>query len=277
MSANYFMAGPEGQEHIPAYPKGFIAARIVQLVLAVICLGLAGYAVSLLPISGAGLTVFTSVVSILSSIYLLVAHFSQPIAYNYWAVLGLEIFHVVFWLIAFAVLASQAAVWLSYTAGTNTIDEVFGAVCGAGAGLGALQWVSYIVTLTLHSLALHRHRKAGLHALPGRGGTSGAYQGETGGPAAAEKIQLQAQQPQQYQSQQPQPTHTNQPAQQHYQAPISEPSEHGYYNPDPRQATVSPVYPANHQSPPPQQTYEAPYAGIAPAERYHEVHEEPRQ
>lgn len=37
------VARPLGREHIPAYPKGFIAIRIVQLVLALIVLGLAGY------------------------------------------------------------------------------------------------------------------------------------------------------------------------------------------------------------------------------------------
>jgi hypothetical protein len=36
-------ARPLGKEHIPTYPPGFIAIRIVQLVLAVIILGLTAY------------------------------------------------------------------------------------------------------------------------------------------------------------------------------------------------------------------------------------------
>lgn len=41
-----------GREHIPLYPKGFIALRIVQLVLALFVLALASYGVSLLAFDG---------------------------------------------------------------------------------------------------------------------------------------------------------------------------------------------------------------------------------
>lgn len=48
-----------GREHFPVYPKGFIAVRIVQLVLAVICLGLCAYGVTLFAFSGDSLMLFT--------------------------------------------------------------------------------------------------------------------------------------------------------------------------------------------------------------------------
>lgn len=44
----------------------------------------------------------------ITTVWLLVAHYSMPKIYNYWAVLGLDIFLVVFWLIAMAVTASEA-------------------------------------------------------------------------------------------------------------------------------------------------------------------------
>ncbi len=39
-------ARPEGREHIPIFPKNFIALRIVQLVLAVIVLALSAYGIA---------------------------------------------------------------------------------------------------------------------------------------------------------------------------------------------------------------------------------------
>ena len=41
-----------GREHIPVYPKGFIAVRILQLIFAVIVLGLGAYSLSWLAFDG---------------------------------------------------------------------------------------------------------------------------------------------------------------------------------------------------------------------------------
>lgn len=48
-----------GREHVPNYPKGFIAIRIVQLILAVVILGLCAYSLTVLAFSGNCLTIFT--------------------------------------------------------------------------------------------------------------------------------------------------------------------------------------------------------------------------
>lgn len=48
-----------GREHFPLYPQNFIAIRIVQLVLAVIILGLDAYGLSLLSFTGDELNMFT--------------------------------------------------------------------------------------------------------------------------------------------------------------------------------------------------------------------------
>ena len=42
-------------------------------------------------------------------IYGIVAHFGPTSLYNYWAVLALDIFLVIFWLISFALLAFSAS------------------------------------------------------------------------------------------------------------------------------------------------------------------------
>lgn len=50
-----------------------------------------------------------AIATLITTVWLLVAHFAKPKIYNYWAVLALDIFLVVFWLVAFAVLASQVS------------------------------------------------------------------------------------------------------------------------------------------------------------------------
>jgi hypothetical protein len=43
------------------------------------------------------------------SIYVIVAQTGAPVLYNYWAILGLDIFAVVFWIISFSIMASEVA------------------------------------------------------------------------------------------------------------------------------------------------------------------------
>jgi hypothetical protein len=58
-----------------------------------------------------------AVATIITLIYILVATYSQPIIYQYWAILALEIFCLIFWLISFALLASEVAIAAAYTCG----------------------------------------------------------------------------------------------------------------------------------------------------------------
>lgn len=51
-SDKYTSARVAGREHIPLYPRNFIALRIVQLVLAVIIIGLAAFGVAGLAFDG---------------------------------------------------------------------------------------------------------------------------------------------------------------------------------------------------------------------------------
>ncbi|KAI1128686.1 hypothetical protein F5Y10DRAFT_169010 [Nemania abortiva] len=216
MSTNYITDRPAGKEHIPLYTKGFVAVRILQLVLGIICLGLTAYTVAVFPITGAALMLFTAIVTLITSIYILVAHFGPPKAYNYWAILGLDIFHVIFWLISFALLASQAAIILAasdYYYGYYTGFTILGSITAAAAGLGAVNWVAYVVALVLHSIALHRHRKAGLHAMPGVAPSAPV----AGATAEGEKIPMQ-----------PQPAQGHYPPQQVYEVPYQQPQPQQY-------------------------------------------------
>jgi hypothetical protein len=60
--------------------------------------------------------------TIIALIYVLVATHSQPIIYQYWAILGLEIFCLIFWLISFALLASEVAFAAAYDCGGSYFD-----------------------------------------------------------------------------------------------------------------------------------------------------------
>ncbi|KAF6828723.1 integral membrane protein [Colletotrichum musicola] len=165
----YSAQRPAGHEHIPVYPKGFIAIRLVQLVLAIIILGLCAFGAYVLPTSGNCLMLFVSVATIIETIWLIVAHYGMPKAYNYWAVLALDIFLVVFWLCGFGLLASEAAYLFvidSYYYYSSTSIVILSSCMSAAAGVGGLQFVLFITSLSIHGVMLHRHRKAGLHCNP---------------------------------------------------------------------------------------------------------------
>ncbi|KAK1972255.1 hypothetical protein LY78DRAFT_688451 [Colletotrichum sublineola] len=250
-----------GHEHVPLYPKGFIALRIVQLILAIIVTGLCAYGIYREPIEGNCLMIFVSLSTVAVTIWLIVAEFRSPKAYNYWAVLALEIFLLFFWLCSFAVLATQAA-----------------RTCSAPPAL-------FITSLVIHSVMLHRHRKAGLHcnpvnllavapvasnAVPEKDGVqvttnpafqpapsqAQAYTAPPYVPQDANYIQQMATQQQHFQQQQqvsvPQPTFTPPPVQ---------PQQQNHY-PQPSPPPLSAVHTENQTelsaTPPMPKVYEAP-------------------
>ncbi|OHW94117.1 integral membrane protein [Colletotrichum incanum] len=165
-----------GREHIPLYPKGFIAIRVVQLILALIITALCAFGIYLLPFSGNCLMIFVSISTMIVTIWLIVAEFGIPKVYNYWAVLALDIFLVVFWLCSFALLASNVAYLFDssvcdyygycYSSTPTGLYLVFTACMAAAAGIGGLEFALFVASMAIHSVMLHRHRKAGLHCNP---------------------------------------------------------------------------------------------------------------
>ena len=59
LPTKYSAQRPAGREHIPLYPKGFITVRILQLIVAIACLGLSGFGIAYLVFAGDALTLFT--------------------------------------------------------------------------------------------------------------------------------------------------------------------------------------------------------------------------
>ncbi|OBR10275.1 Integral membrane protein [Colletotrichum higginsianum IMI 349063] len=172
-----------GREHIPLYPKGFIAIRVVQLILALVVTALCAFGIYLLPFSGNCLMIFVSISTMIVTTWLIVAEFGIPKVYNYWAVLALDIFLVVFWLCSFGLLASQAAYLLDssavcdyygycYSSAPTGVYLIFTACMAAAAGIGGLEFALFVASMAIHGVMLHRHRKAGLHCNPGTPGSS---------------------------------------------------------------------------------------------------------
>ncbi|KAK3394394.1 hypothetical protein B0H63DRAFT_506117 [Podospora didyma] len=179
---------PVGYEHIPLFPKGFGALRVVQLVLTVAAIGLDGYAVSLFPTNGNSTLLAAAIVCLITSVYHLVSRHAEKRFYNYWAILSLDMLMVVLWACSFPLLASEVAgyfdknrrfittvrTFICNDSGCRYMEYppvggiyiVFPAVETAAASLGAINFALHIVSLSVHGVMLHRHRAAGLHSVP---------------------------------------------------------------------------------------------------------------
>jgi len=181
-----------GRHHILVLPKGFIALRILQLVTAVAILGLAAYGIHFVSFDGIDLTMFTAIATMIITVYIIVAEFAVPVIYNYWAILGLDIFAVIFWIISFPLLASEVADFVVFDNYNNdyTCSYYIGDYCvykrslglskrfwidssttyrnamAAAAGLGGLEFILFVISLVFTGIWLHRHRKAGGHCMP---------------------------------------------------------------------------------------------------------------
>lgn len=77
------------------------------------------------------------------TIYLLVVQYNAPASYNYWAVLALDIFLLIFWLIAFALLATETYLVSEFdyycNAGLCSFTDLGQGVVAAAAGIGGVQ------------------------------------------------------------------------------------------------------------------------------------------
>lgn len=171
-----------------------LAFRSLQLVTALAILGLAAYGITYLSFDGIDLTLFTAISTMIITIYIIVAQTGAPIIYNYWAILGLDIFAIVFWIISFSLLASEVAGYSIVTYSSSDCIYSSAGVCyykrsqalknlekrettnvytyrnamAAASGLGGLEFIFFVVTLVMTAIGLHRHRQAGRHCLPGR-------------------------------------------------------------------------------------------------------------
>ncbi|RPA89965.1 hypothetical protein L873DRAFT_1754406 [Choiromyces venosus 120613-1] len=186
--------GAYTDQHVVEQPPWLKFIRIAQVGLSVLILALASFALSAIPYGNTfgtfGFNIFTCLFTFIAGAYLILTPLKSPKLYNCWAALVLEIFGVIFWLSAFATLASWASLGLltvhalgkrdvkKSTSSSN--DGQFGSdiwsstskemearyaryqagwkCAGAAAGLGGIVWVLFMITLITYSIFLHRHR-----------------------------------------------------------------------------------------------------------------------
>ncbi|RDW80156.1 hypothetical protein BP6252_04794 [Coleophoma cylindrospora] len=214
----------------PVFLWGF---RLAQLVLALVVLGLSAYGITFLAFDGDSLMLFTALATMIIVIYVGVASLFAPVMYNYWAILGLDVFAIIFWLISFPLLASEIANYSGTTynycyyycyrkdkrfvpakRAVTTIETYRNAMI-ADAAIGGIEFVLFVVTLVVTSIHLHRHRKAGGHCVP------------ASGPATTfDETKPAEQLPAQHQAQMPE--HQQQAA---YQAPVMQQPQAQYQAP----------------------------------------------
>jgi len=169
--------------HVPV-PKWFRWVRIAQLVIAIMCAGLAAYVSRNLPwFETSDLMIFVGFATAIFVVYVLLATTAVPVIYNFWIILLLEILTLIFWVCAFLALAFEIAIVAAATdlisdaekdatakyLGHEFSIDLFHHTKMAGDAaciFGAIIFIMFFVTLVSFSSRLRRFRKSGGKALP---------------------------------------------------------------------------------------------------------------
>jgi len=188
------------RNHVLKIPFFVSIILVFQFIFALVLLGLSAYGVSQLYVDGFGATLFTSIVTMIITAYILVATEIVTLIYNYWAILGLDIFLVVMWLISFAITASNSSGFDSaydFLGGFYngfTYDgfnfRAYRNVLRACAVFGAFEFVLFIVTLGFTAVYLYRHRTAGGHCTPNPNNVAGNVEMKRGSTGAVPQEQV---------------------------------------------------------------------------------------
>ncbi|KAK2743211.1 hypothetical protein CKAH01_06921 [Colletotrichum kahawae] len=158
-------------EHIPLFPKGYMVFRFLQLALTIALLVICartliwglrdhGRPIGSIRIS---LLVFSSIVTIVT-VWHLVSYYRMSKFYNYWVVL---VFDIIF--LPCMVPISILALWVAIKSSeaTRAGENLIASRLTVLVVMGFLLVFSFIISLILHIVGIHRHRKDRLHSRPG--------------------------------------------------------------------------------------------------------------
>jgi len=164
------MKGNENVAHIPYQPLWLLIIRGLQLLLAIIILGLcAASGASYVVAAGAGIGIFSFIWTLIFICYIEITIFWAPTAYNKYVHLVLECLSVVFWLSTFAAVAvlatgySYGYGYYGYGYKRAAIEARYVDVAGCykgAAALGAIEWALFVGTLITFGIYLHRQRRS---------------------------------------------------------------------------------------------------------------------
>ncbi|KAB8291769.1 hypothetical protein EYC80_006564 [Monilinia laxa] len=220
--------GTENQEiltgHVLRPNKAVSGLRILQLLIAIAILGLAGFVVTFIAYSGASLDIFVASATILIILYILLATHHFTTIYNYWAIACLDIFLIIFWLAAWITSAVQVRHYRFrygyYGCGwyfcrrdllaleerddldtglgkrASTSYHTFRAVYIAAAVLAAIEFVLFVITFffTLGKILKHHDEGGHSNVVPKNHGArdmemqAPAHTGPTPGPNTAQPV-----------------------------------------------------------------------------------------
>jgi hypothetical protein len=125
-SIMHLLLNPPLHDHIPLVPPYFHILRLAQIVIALLVLSLAAYAVSGVAYGGGGYAIFVSLATLILLTYSLATTFKFPRFYNRIAVLVLECLAVVWWLAVWTSLAAWASLY-------NVAAHYYGDYAAGGA------------------------------------------------------------------------------------------------------------------------------------------------
>ncbi|KAF2467262.1 uncharacterized protein BDR25DRAFT_345026 [Lindgomyces ingoldianus] len=279
--------------HVLPVPRFTLAIHAVQILLAIIILGLDAYGIRWIQYNALIYSLVCTLCTIIVAIYMIASQVFVHQAYNKWAFLALNIWMVIFWIVDLGVVANLAALWSSPSCGYSYYTDTYYCTYGkrdlsllekrdtttytayrgalvAGALFGAVQFVLWVASLIILVVYMNRHRADA--SAPAPPPTYVAPTNGQGVPMEKYGATVQPGHPQQPGQPQyvPQPqTYVQQPAQPmypqgtgpQYTAPYPQQQE-----PINRTATVSPVTTAGYNSP---ALHTAELATPQPAGAYH--------
>lgn len=180
--------------HIPYQPVWLLLIRGIQLVFAIVILGLSAYAGSgyLIFYAGYGIGIFSFVWTLLFIGYIEGSMFFIPSLYNKYIHLALECLSVIFWLSTFGALANVATGWnyvysYSYYYIKRSVVSDYNSYANttkAAAVFGAFEWALFVGSLISYAIFLHRHRQAELNVQRN-------YAANPGGVVGAQEVKMQ--------------------------------------------------------------------------------------
>jgi len=274
-------------------PRWVLIVRIFQGLFAGLVLGTSAYGIYWVSFGAWCFALFTALATIIVLLYIRLSTYvaSLRAAYNYWAILALEIFMVVFWLASMGALAALRSTFTIPTEINGCVNYGYGGICykkrelakrwavatdgylnmmSATAAFCAIEFLLFIATLTILSINIRRHRMA---------------KGASQGPPTNDKLEAHPMNPVGYTTaqQQPESVQPQYATQQQQYVPPPAPQP---YNPNPPQQQAYPPSMATQQTftPPPQQAYSPPpqtqspppqqfqhQQGANPNQQYHEA------
>nr|XP_036578138.1 uncharacterized protein CTRU02_11927 [Colletotrichum truncatum]KAF6785302.1 hypothetical protein CTRU02_11927 [Colletotrichum truncatum] len=194
LTKNIWPKDGRNRSHIPAMPVWVAVVRIAQLILSIATLAVTVYGLTTMQkatnyrritsfsgTEGFPFSWFAFAWTFSYLTWLGVAVMYIPIMYNCWVHLGLELLTIVFWMITMALLASHAddldsldafivtfgpKYEIYYKMNVEPFAEGFVAATFAGTAISTVNFVLFVITISVFGRALHAYRKANLEKAP---------------------------------------------------------------------------------------------------------------